>query len=354
VLAIGNRGGMMVSMAAARLNLDAGQRQVTLVMGPRLPDSDGDGIPDLLEEDDEGGDGGAPEAGGVVEAGAARPEAGAPAAPDAGVPAPDGPPADGPPPLDTAGAPTPDGAEATDDAAAPPTDAGTDDDAGEAPPPGTLSQGLIAYWTFDDGSGTTIKDRSGNGHDAVIRPGTGSGWTTEGRKRGAYTFAGTAWAKTTTTNFDRITTAISVAGWVKRLDPQSGARSILTRQEGTTMFEHFMLGFADGRAQFSVRATAGTSRASAIAPVDQWMHVVGTYDGATRRLYVNGVEVVAEAATGMVKADRTPLTIGASLDTPDPERPETRFRGVIDELALWNRALSPGEVSVLAAGVSPL
>ena len=69
-----------------------------------------------------------------------------------------------------------------------------------------------------------------------------------------------------------------------------------------------------------------------------WIHLAGTYDGATLRLYVNGVQVSSRAQTGAIAISTNPLQIGG--DTLYGQY----FPGRIDEIRIYNRALSATEI----------
>src|SRR5439155_7658459 len=81
-------------------------------------------------------------------------------------------------------------------------------------------------------------------------------------------------------------------------------------------------------------------------PVNAWTHLAGTFDGTTVRLYVNGVEVASQAqATSLVNTAET-LQIGADKFAGE------NFAGRIDEVRIYNRALSPAEIQAdMAVGV---
>jgi hypothetical protein len=64
-------------------------------------------------------------------------------------------------------------------------------------------------------------------------------------------------------------------------------------------------------------------------------HVVGTFDGATTRLYVNGAEVASAAYTTPAPVTGTELTIGSY------DGGANFFHGVVDEVAVYNQALTP-------------
>lgn len=75
-----------------------------------------------------------------------------------------------------------------------------------------------------------------------------------------------------------------------------------------------------------------------------WHHAAYTFDGATARLYLNGVLDVERELGPTVPAydSKAPLCIGAALDTQG--RPHGGFDGLIDEVRIWNRALAPQEI----------
>lgn len=79
-------------------------------------------------------------------------------------------------------------------------------------------------------------------------------------------------------------------------------------------------------------------------PLNAWSHVVGTYDGSVISLYVNGVQVASQPMTGgPIKVDNNPLMIGVrQLQSGDMGK--SHFKGMIDEVAVYNRALTSGEV----------
>jgi PKD repeat protein len=69
-----------------------------------------------------------------------------------------------------------------------------------------------------------------------------------------------------------------------------------------------------------------------------WTHLATTYDGATLRLYVNGVQVSSVAQTGNILTSTNPLEIGGDSIYGQ------FFRGTIDEVRVYNRALSPSQI----------
>jgi len=100
-------------------------------------------------------------------------------------------------------------------------------------------------------------------------------------------------------------------------------------------------------------ATGGTSTAIAggNVPLNQWSHVVGTYDAAssTVNIYLNGVKVASQvmALGGDITASAKPLMVGVRhvhLGTNYKSPNESHFRGRLDDVAVYNRVLSPDEI----------
>ena len=81
-------------------------------------------------------------------------------------------------------------------------------------------------------------------------------------------------------------------------------------------------------------ALFGTGKLSANA----WTHLAGTYDGATLRLYVNGVLVSSRAQTGTIPISTSPLQIGGDSNYGQ------YFPGKIDEVRIYSRALSAADI----------
>jgi len=97
-----------------------------------------------------------------------------------------------------------------------------------------------------------------------------------------------------------------------------------------------------GSSDISTPALGGTFatalRGTASLPLNTWTHLAGTYDGATLRLYVNGVQLSSRAQTGPIQTSTDALTIGGDALYGQ------YFAGQIDEVRVYNRALSASEL----------
>jgi hypothetical protein len=202
--------------------------------------------------------------------------------------------------------------------------------------------GLVAAYSFNAGSGPTVADVSGNGNTGTI---TGATWTTAGRFGSALSFNGSSNMVTVNdANSLDLTTGMTLAAWVYPTVAPSGWRTIVAKERsgGVVYFLHAG-STSNNRPATGVyisnaeRQLFGGSRLSA----NTWTHLAATYDGTTQRLYVNGVQVSSRAQTGAIQTSTNPLRIGGN--SPYGEF----FQGRIDEVHIYNRALTQAEIQAV-------
>jgi subtilisin family serine protease len=236
---------------------------------------------------------------------------------------------------------------------------------GAAPPPAAVSAAndtvvtlaiddAVVNLPFNNAAGTTATDISGNSNHGTLQ--NGPVWTT-GRSNGGLSFDGSndAVVINSSPSLNSVATSVTVAAWVFRSASQTGWRSIVSRQAGSGSAEHYYLGFNENAFRWVVNTTAGYSNLTIGGPaaLGQWLHVVGTYDGTTVRLYVNGVEHFSTPHSGTFAAGTTRVVVGSSHNDA-AGTPSEGFNGVIDEMRLYGRALTAQEVNALfvATGTS--
>lgn len=216
-------------------------------------------------------------------------------------------------------------------------------------------KGLVLHFNFDkaDTAGT-IPDGSGQNNNAKS---TGARWTSTGKKGGGYELNPTNSCIRVANSPSLTVKQATFSTWFKILKSDSACRRILNRgQEGA-----FSLSVggdpADANAQgkLTVRINGRQVAQSDNAVADgQWHSAAATFDGKELRLYVDGqlqkqvVPCAADAVPGsgdltlgMAKAGAPPQAGGQSLD------------GVIDEVMVFNRALSADEVKAAVLAVDP-
>ena len=133
--------------------------------------------------------------------------------------------------------------------------------------------------------------------------------------------------------------AMTLSGWINPATSQSGWRTIVQRQ----LDAYFLNASNDsGALRPSGGATlAGTTSwvgGTTPSPIGAWTHIALTYDGSMLRLYVNGVQAATLAASGTIQASSSPLWIGGNQPYGE------YFNGLIDDVRVYNRALSDAEI----------
>ena len=197
--------------------------------------------------------------------------------------------------------------------------------------------GLVAAYAFSEGVGTTAADASGNGNVGTI---AGATWTTQGRFGPALSFNGVNNVVQVPASASlNVTSAMTLEAWIFPTASQGGWRTIMQRQADAYFLN---ASNSSGPLRPSGGGTIGSGldyvSGTTANPVNAWTHVALTYDGAMLRLYVNGVQAASEAKTGSIQTTTNPLWIGGN--TPYGEY----FQGVIDEIRIYNRALSAAEI----------
>ena len=200
---------------------------------------------------------------------------------------------------------------------------------------GTVS-GLVAAYTFDEGSGTTVTDFTGGGHNGTIANGT---WTNSGKYGKAIVFNGTS---TIVTIPDapalRLTTGMTLEAWVNPSQTLSGWDDLVYKGNDNYGLE----ASSNPSGTPAIGGTFGSTDVFAPAPAPltpaTWTHLAGTYDGTAIKLYVNGAQVASSAQSAALLTSANPLQIGGDSIFGQ------FFRGTIDEVRVYNVALNQSQI----------
>lgn len=199
---------------------------------------------------------------------------------------------------------------------------------------------LIAAYAFEENSGTTTADATGNGNTGTLVGGVS--WTTSGKNGNALDFNGTTGQVEIDAGplaMDNLSTFTAMA-WVENdigtgagtddivgwWDYPSSASWIITHHNNNNYF--FSI---EGKASIFA-GTVGTA----------WTHVAGTYDGSTMRLYVDGTQVASQSGlSGTLPSSTADIIIGGQ------QNDSNYFDGTIDDVRIYNRALSQSEIDTI-------
>ena len=221
---------------------------------------------------------------------------------------------------------------------------------------GNVSADLVAHWKFDDGSGATAQDSSGNGYDGTL---FGEPKWVAGQIGGALEFDGTDdYVELPIGSLISSLTSSTFAIWVDFSNEGGGWQRIFDFGTGTivNMFLTPRIG-TDGTMRFAITIDTyndeDQTTAQATLP-SGWHHVVLTInaDENVHSLYLDG-ELVARNTT----ARHTPSTLGETNQNwlgRSQYAADGYFDGRLDDFRIYDRVLTPKQIEDFYNGISPV
>lgn len=214
---------------------------------------------------------------------------------------------------------------------------------------GEIDDGLVGYWTFDDGQAL---DHSGNGNFGVVNgPNLVQGKIGEG----ALNFDGENNHVDLGPIHDYPSDEITVAAWINPRDLANCSAydcRILSKATGIWTQDHYIMlstirSAGDVRLRFRLMTDGWTElqiASSGNLSNGEWVHVAATYDGSNMRLFVDGEEIGSVPKTGPIDNDPSvPVWIGGNPSSL-LSRP---WSGTIDDVRMYDRALTQQEIQLL-------
>jgi hypothetical protein len=206
----------------------------------------------------------------------------------------------------------------------------------------TVYADLVAAWSFDNDTAEDVRDVSGNGFDGV-------GLDTaivEGRFGNAMEFDGTnSQVEIPHDEALNIQDEVTVEAWIKP-SAEIGLGGIAQKWGDTTNRRQYLLCTVNDKIRFYISGSGDTwpsAECTSSIPLDEWTHVAGVYDSSNIKIYINGkLENEVPNNEGIFASD-VAFWIGGY--GPNEDFGSNRhFPGVIDEVRLWDSALSDGEI----------
>ena len=203
---------------------------------------------------------------------------------------------------------------------------------------------LVGWWKFDEGSGTTAHDSSGNGNDGTLQ---GNPQWVAGKIGGALEFDGNGdYVDCGDSLAFNINTNITVACWIKVRQLDKSWQAIVAQGDDSWRVH---------RSSSSNNIAWGTN---GLSPKDitgsvnvndgQWHHVAGVYDGAQKHLYVDGNLDASSNSTGKINNSSYNVNIGENAQATG-----RYWDGLIDDVRVYNRALTQEEIQPVMIGIPP-
>ena len=209
------------------------------------------------------------------------------------------------------------------------------------PPAGTTLTGLAAYWSFDSSSNFNVPDVGGS----TLTKGNGASWSASGKFGGALSLNGGSQSLYDTSSPSYLpvgNSSYTQSVWFKPNEVSGNGGLVgwgdyfssrrvnaLRLYQNSGGFRHYWWG-----------ADLDCTGAQCPISTGTWYHVASTWDGTTRKLFVNGV-LKRSDTPGANNATAANFHIGKTCCSEF-------FNGLIDDVAIYTRALSAEEVAELA------
>ena len=194
--------------------------------------------------------------------------------------------------------------------------------------------GLVAAYAFDETSGSVLHDSSGNGHDGTI---SGATWTS-GHDGGALSFNGSNASVDLGSLGTFYQSGFTLEGWVQKQTSTKKDVGVLgswSSSGGPMLWVDHLA----GDYQLTLNSGLSSYLDSGHTPIGgQWQYLAATFDGSTARFYIDGVQVASRSVTSSVGSSNN-WRIGAYGSVAGGF-----FDGLIDNVRIYNRALSDTEV----------
>jgi hypothetical protein len=210
-----------------------------------------------------------------------------------------------------------------------------------------LATGLVAAYCFDQGSGTTLVDTSGNGNNGTI---SGATWSAAGKFGDALQFTGNTGCYVTVNDSSslNLTSSMTLEAWVdpsSLSSPASGWLAAIAKEHlnSSNNICYALYGGSgtgsgpSGHVLIGSRDYGGALAGSQLA-LNTWTFLAATYNGSIIKLYVNGTLAASQSASGKIFTTSDPLRIGG-------DAAGEMFTGLIDNVRIYNRALTATQIT---------
>ncbi len=199
------------------------------------------------------------------------------------------------------------------------------------PPP----SGMVSWWPGDSHPNDII-----DGNDGTLQ---GGATYAPGMVGQAFSFDASLNSGVTVPSSANLnpTEAITIDAWVNPSSFPNSTPTVVRKSHPTSLTPRYLLAVTDtGQAHCNIGGFAGP--VAGVVPLNEWTHIACTYDRVAARLYVNGSEVASSPGTAAIPTASTALGIGKL-----PQVTSRNFDGLIDEVELFDRAISSAEIRAI-------
>jgi hypothetical protein len=216
---------------------------------------------------------------------------------------------------------------------------------------GPLSKGLVAYWKFDEGRGTTAIDATGHGSNGTI---TGCEWVPGISGTGLSFNGNDDYVEVADNPRLHLTDALTISVWFKNTGTSRHWARLLSkgwfrREVPFVAYALYLDDGPEGNQKYRLHVNQGKDKengllSNSVDGLNQWHHIAAVFDSANSKMmiYVDGVkETEAPTPHPGIAATTGYLRIGDDVHTHE------KIKGVIDEVRLYNRPLTDAEIKAI-------
>ncbi len=210
---------------------------------------------------------------------------------------------------------------------------------------GSCDSGMVGLYHMSEGSGVTTADSSGSGHDATLAG--GPTWTA-GYSGDGLQFNGSNSLQANIGTWFGTDSTMSAAVWVYATSSTNGPLVGISAVPGGGSWNMPFLSIAGSTVYGHLWMVNGNNPLSAMVSLNAWHHLAITYDpasGGTEKFYVDGV--MSNMATGDYQGSTAIDYFTTHIGGYRPGSVNTDLTGLMDEVRLYQRVISAGEVALL-------
>jgi hypothetical protein len=202
-----------------------------------------------------------------------------------------------------------------------------------------MPPGLIAYWRGETDASDLLGASNGSFFSGTSQ--TAPTTTPNGKVGGAFSFDGTVYVQVPDSPSLR-PTQFTAEAWVFPTVQINAYQAVIAKGSSKIDAATWFMGILNGQFHF-VTFPSHLLAAPSPVPLNQWTHMAISFDGRTKKIYVNGLLVASASGLGPVAYDPSPVpvTIGSAWAFNASSHSLT---GLVDEVALYDRALNADEI----------